>query len=339
MKRAILLTLVLAISISLASDSFALYSKTVPNVAETSFSAKIFDVSQTPAYSVADTQNLENNPSWMFMAFNSDTAYTYNTNISITLNTAVSGLRVSVFTDADLTNALAYTDFTDTSQTASMVISRQFLKGVSSPISMTLQYTYNYSPLSSKNKPSGLGSVLQATVTVGGTPRTDADIIADIMNNPFCSMYIFPGNNSKSGANSYLGKPTTIPASAYGIGSTGTINIKVSFVNGQYKLLTEYISPTSVIQTQMLSSYIPPTALVLSFEDFNIDSTITINKLTWNGVPVISSPIIGDGTKQLLIRNPTASTDSNFDVSFEFSLNDNFPNKYHYIFSSYFGYE
>lgn len=339
MKRAILLTLVLAISISLASASFALYSKTLPDVVQTSFSTKIFDVSQTPAYSVADTQNLENNPLWKFMAFNSNTAYTYNTNISITLNTAASGLRVSVFTDADLINALAYTGFTGTSQTASMVISRQFLKGVSSPISMTLIYTYNGSPLSSINKPSDLGSVLQATVTVGGTPRTDADIIADIMTNPLCSMYIFPGNKKSSGANSYLNLPLNPPASAYSIDSTGTINIKVSLVNGQYTLLTEYISPTSVIQTQTLTSYIPPTALVLSFVDFNINSTITINKLTWNGVSVISSPIIGDGPKQLLIRNPIASTDSNFDVSFGFSLNDNFPNNFDYIFSSYFGYE
>lgn len=70
MKRAILLTLILAISISLASASFALYSKTLP-VAQTSFSAKIFDVSLATPTIIVESKYLKDSPSWVFMAFNS----------------------------------------------------------------------------------------------------------------------------------------------------------------------------------------------------------------------------------------------------------------------------
>ena len=332
MKKAVILTLMYAILFSMAVASFSLYTTSVP-VASTVIGTKVFDVSKTPADSIADLQNLESSSSWMFMALNSDTANTYDTNISITLNTAATDdkLGVSVYANTNPSTALVSGTFAANSKTLLLTISKQFLQGVSSPISMTLKYTYNGSPLSSSNKPSGLGSVLQTTVTVGGTinnTRTDAEIIANILRNPWCSMNIVSFNKNKANASSYL-SIVPITSADTQIDMSGEIQIYMTKSGTDYTFIADYITPyrtrNIMIQTMTISNFSPPNAVVLNCANFTGDQSITISNVKLSQTASGTGSYFGNPADQsVLLTNLPVDANGCFDVSFDYLLEGTF---------------
>lgn len=154
MKRAILLTLVLAISISLASASFALYSKTLLEVAEAPFSAKIFDVS-FKTEPIVDTENITYSPSWIFMAFNSaseeenNSMFTEVTLLSATVLPGTLTVELSYPDRRGVTQTSKTETFNSVTRTAKIDVQKVFANDATGVEKRcVLQFSYDGSPIS-----------------------------------------------------------------------------------------------------------------------------------------------------------------------------------------------
>lgn len=329
MKRNTLLVLTYAILFSMAAVSFSLYHTTVP-IKTVAIESKVFDISQRST--VNDSQYLENTPSWMFMVFNTAaiSGSDYDTNVRVALPTSANtaGLLVGIY-DTNHLLPLAVSSFT--SGTANLNVRKQFAEGPPSQISLFLQYSYNGKPISAAsatspaNIPFAAGSV-NASVTVWGSSTNDPEIIAGVLDNPWCSANLSLFNSQKMNVWGDLNGETIDTDYKkikfdYFIG-TITINFtKITLPTGTTtSTLTISQTDETTIRIENISilPYVNPNAVVIQNLNANATTNFTISKLNLNGTDY-AGQYLGTSTIQAeLFRNFQTNTDGSFDVSFDY---------------------
>jgi len=333
MKRAIVLTLILAISISLASASFALYSKTLPDVVQTSFSTKIFDVFSAPHTKIDESACINDSPLWRFMAFYSNIiTLPYNTNmiaeVTLPATADTSSLTVGLYT-TNGTQVISPVTFDNITKKAMLVVPNAFLIGQAAQKIYDLKFFYKNNLISTVNQSSEYNTTFSVKVWAG-----NAQTVID--NFWFSTKFVTKNINFMNADLRVNGiSPDTTMQQITVNPLTCSINYYMQNVTQPAYLTVKYGTDTCTYNFPMNQAYVPPNAVVLSFEEFTANYTITITNLIINGQTYSGPYTSGLSRLSVLLTGFTPIT-SNFQISFKYTTNGN-PASASSIFQLYVG--
>lgn len=159
MKRTLLLLIILAIAVTLATSTVAVYTLTLPSN-QSDVGNKVFNLFSAPPYEITEPQYAEDAPTWRFKVFTSTPNSGKNhldLYVNVTLNTtSTAGLSVAL---VDTVNGQI--DNVNFSGNSSVQLYKKHYvrKGETVNANLQLVFSYNGSPLSPTNTPFSTGSV------------------------------------------------------------------------------------------------------------------------------------------------------------------------------------
>lgn len=331
MKRTIILIMVLAIAVSLAVVSFAMYNQSLALPTST-VATKLYDLFSATPKSVTESQYAENAPSWNFMTFNTSTESSdFDLVVEVTLDTIpLSGLQVALLDESDTTLASA----AFSGDTAILTVLTFIPSNTTGSDHLHLEFTYGGSPLSPTNRPFDAASV---HYTVSAYGQLSEDLISQIMDNCWCSSHIHPTGNKRTEFSFYLDGISAGPDNI-NKSRVGTLLLEYSASTGI--LTVSYAGSSTSITTSDPSGYVSPDAVVIHNDGFNASDFLIINSVDLNGT-VYTGPYLADGTPQeVLFTGLTTDLDGSFYVSIEYSMRDGFySGTSPFIFGVYVGYQ
>lgn len=327
MKRLLILLLVLAIVVSLASVTFAVYMKSV-SVPVMNVGNKIFNVFAQPAYSVTEPRAAVHVPEWQFTVFNS-VAYSRPSDLSITVtfNTAsTSGLVVEVLNGSG--TVIGSDSFGGSS---SVTFSFPDYIGTDSTIrqNLKLRFSYNSMLISPTNHPFG-GTTAYYSVLVSAQPQEE-NLIDKVRGNRWVRLEASPGTGNRVNFTATLFEPPDSASASPNNTRTGTIRLEYSAADGSFTIRRNSgalftftgIDPGSVIT---------PTGIVIYGSDFVYGKVLTISSVNINGVPVSGSFLFDSAEDAHLFDGPTPDADGSFYITFDYAYDNG-----GYTGSPYFG--
>ncbi|NLW88897.1 MAG: hypothetical protein GXY43_04135 [Clostridiaceae bacterium] len=312
MKRLLILLLVLAIVVSLASITFAVYMKSV-SVPVMNVGNKVFNVFAQPAYSVTEPRAAVHVPEWQFTVFNSVTySRPSDLSITVTFNTAsTSGLVVDVLIGGTVIGSSNFDGY------SSVTLLFPGYIGAGSTIrqNLTLRFSYNGMLISPSNHPFG-GTTAYYSVLVSAQPQED--LIEKVRGNRWVRMEASPGTGNRVNFIATLFDPPDSASASPNNTRTGTIRLEYSAADGSFTIRRNSgalftftgIDPGSVIT---------PTGIVIYGSDFSYGKTLTISGVTINGAPVSGSFLFDSAEDAHLFTGLTPDADGSFYISFDYA--------------------
>lgn len=321
MKRLLLLLLTLAISVSLASVTLAVYqrSMTVPDV---NVGNKIFDVFLQPAYSVTEPRPAVNVPEWHFSVFNNVTHSTpSDLSITVSFNTSsTSGLVVEVLNHNG--EVLASSAFGGSSSTT--IVFQDYIPAETTiRNNLRLRFSHNSLLLSPTNNPFG-GTTAQYSVTVSAQPQEqEENLIEKVMNNRWFRLGAAPGTGNRVLFDAQLYAPPHSDSTQPNNTRTGTIEIIYSSSNGHFIVRRNnvtspvFLGPLAGINP---NDVITPTGIVLYGEQFDQGKILTISNVSLNGNIASDTFVFDDEVNAYLLTDLPTDPNGDFYISFDYAF-------------------
>jgi hypothetical protein len=310
MKRLMILLLILAIVVSLASATYAVYMKSV-SVPEMSIGNKVFNVFAQPAYSVAEPRSAVRVPEWQFTVFNTVTyARPSDLSITVTFNTSsTSGLVVEVLNGSG--DVIGSSSFGGNSS-VTLLFPGYISAGSAIRQNLKLRFSYNSMLISPTNNPFGGTTALYSVLV---SAQEQEDLIEKVRGNRWVRMEASPGAGNRVNFVATLFDPPDSDSTNPNNTRTGTIRLEYSAASGSFTIRRNSavlftftgIDPGNVIT---------PTGIVIFGSDFSYGKTLTISDININGVPVTGSYLFNSDEDAHLFDGPEPDADGSFYVSF-----------------------
>lgn len=311
MKRLLVLLLTLAITVSLASVTLAVYQRTMA-VPDISIGNKVFDVFAQPAYSVTEPRPAVNVPEWHFTIFNNVTnPDPSDLSITVTLNTSsTSGLVVDVLNGSG--DVIGSAQFNGNSS-ATITFSGYIAASSTIRDNLRLRFSYNGLLLSPTNNPFG-GTTAQYSVTVFAEPQED--LIEKVRNNRWLRLEIRPTQGQGGNRLEFFPTLSDRPDTPSGVAAMTTTPVTVIYSPASSVFEVRVGSGPSFVFSNVDPDTITPTGILFYGENLT-DKTMTISNVNLNGTSVPDTFVFDSAQDAHLFTDFTPNADGGFTITFD----------------------
>jgi hypothetical protein len=354
MKRTLILLIILAISVTMATSTFAVYTLTLPTE-QIDVGNKVFNLFSNPPYEVTEPRFIEDAPTWLFKIFtstNSSTRRNLYVNVAVT-SQATTGLSVSLLDSTG--SPLASANFSG-SDHVQLFVNRYVRTGAGNRINrnVSLAFTYYGNPISAMNTPFAIDSVHYTVEAYARTAAEEAadegltidEIIADhffhfnLLRDEFDIVISDDVSLASSGATVPFERDVTIlddPLHPEWNYATGDIKIECSIsartltVSRAHSGTGNYVVLHTYTDIDLPADFIP-SELVLCIDGFSNISTFSLTNLVVNGISRAFN-LVPDGSDQAQLVEQVASTTDTYVITFSYETRTDtgFPEPYTYF--------